>query len=148
MDVYDPNPGAYQSQAHRKTHSCCRNIYKQYYFDGEREELVEAQFIRPRNKWHPATQNGDWHFCGCPLEQEVFRDSIWDHCHISGKYRGIARNNCNLNYSRIDPDKVVIPVVLHNLKGYDAPHNTEDRRVWKKKSSASRRTWRSTYLFH
>ena len=39
-----------------------------------------------------------------------------DHCHYTGLYRGAAHNNCNLKY-RI-PD--YIPIVFHNLSGYDA----------------------------
>ena len=41
---------------------------------------------------------------------------IRDHCHYTGKYRGAAHSSCNLRY-RI-PD--YIPVVFHNLAGYDA----------------------------
>ena len=38
------------------------------------------------------------------------------HCHYTGLYQGAAHNNCNLKY-RI-PDH--IPIVFHNLSGYDA----------------------------
>ena len=41
---------------------------------------------------------------------------VRDHCHYTGKYRGAAHSSCNLCY-RI-PD--YIPVVFHNLAGYDA----------------------------
>ena len=44
---------------------------------------------------------------------------VRDHCHITGKYRGSAHNICNLKL-RIDPDKIKIPVIFHNLKGYDS----------------------------
>ena len=40
---------------------------------------------------------------------------VRDHCHYTGKYRGAAHSSCNLGY-RI-PD--YIPVVFHNLPGYD-----------------------------
>ena len=39
-----------------------------------------------------------------------------DHCYYTGFFRGAAHNNCNLKY-RI-PDH--IPIVFHNLNGYDA----------------------------
>ena len=40
---------------------------------------------------------------------------VRDHCHYTGKYRGAAHSSCNLRH-RI-PD--YIPVVFHNLAGYD-----------------------------
>ena len=43
-------------------------------------------------------------------------DKVRDHCHITGNYRGPAHNNCNLNYK----ERPFIPVIFHNLKGYDA----------------------------
>ena len=42
-----------------------------------------------------------------------------DHCHITGRYRGAAHNNCNVNL-RINPKTTPILVVFHNLRGYDA----------------------------
>ena len=45
-------------------------------------------------------------------------DRVRDHCHITGTYRGAAHSACNLNY-RITPKSWKLPVVIHNLKGYD-----------------------------
>ena len=45
-------------------------------------------------------------------------DKVRDHCHITGKCQGAAHNKCNLNY-RLNPKSRKLPVVLHNLKGYD-----------------------------
>ena len=44
---------------------------------------------------------------------------VLDHCHLTGKYRGAAHSICNLQLA-INPDTVKIPVILHNLKGYDS----------------------------
>ena len=41
---------------------------------------------------------------------------VHDHDHLTGEYRGPAHNAYNLNY-RIDPKKVKIPCIIHNLKG-------------------------------
>ena len=41
---------------------------------------------------------------------------VRDHCHYTGDYRGAVHNNCNLKYKI--PDH--IPIVFHNLSGYDA----------------------------
>ncbi len=52
------------------------------------------------------------HICGFELGADRDRD----HCHLTGKYRGAAHNDCNLNYSFTGR----IPVILHNLRGYDS----------------------------
>ena len=44
---------------------------------------------------------------------------VRDHCHITGKYRGSAHQECNLKL-RVNPDEIKIPVIFHNLKGYDS----------------------------
>ena len=41
---------------------------------------------------------------------------VRDHCHYTGRYRGPAHMKCNLQY-KIPP---YIPIVFHNLSGYDA----------------------------
>lgn len=46
------------------------------------------------------------------------KDSVKDHCHISGLYRGTAYNECNFEI-RLNAKTLAIPVVFHNLKGYD-----------------------------
>ena len=55
------------------------------------------------------------HICTKPL---AGGDRVRDHCHIAGIYRCAAHNACNLNY-RINPKSWKLPVVIHNLKGYD-----------------------------
>ena len=40
---------------------------------------------------------------------------VRDHCHYTGKYRGVAHNVCNLGYKVLKE----IPVVLHNGSTYD-----------------------------
>ena len=41
---------------------------------------------------------------------------VRDHCHYTGNYRGAAHRNCNLQYKIPS----YIPIVFHNLSGYDA----------------------------
>ena len=53
--------------------------------------------------------------CDLPLNG----DSVKDHCHITGKYHGAAHNACDLKLM-IHPKKTAIPVVFHNLRGYDS----------------------------
>ncbi|MFA8451418.1 MAG: endonuclease domain-containing protein, partial [Bacteroidales bacterium] len=68
-----------------------------------------------------AEEQDDCLCCGQPLLRQNFRDAVKDHCHITGKFRGAAHNACNLKL-RIKPKTDQIPVVFHNLKGYDAHH--------------------------
>ena len=44
---------------------------------------------------------------------------VRDHCHITGKYRGSAHQECNLKL-KINPEEIKIPVIFHNLRGYDS----------------------------
>ena len=48
--------------------------------------------------------------------EELGNDRVRDHYHYTGRYRGAAHNNCNLNYSK--PKSV--SVFFHNLTGYDS----------------------------
>ena len=41
---------------------------------------------------------------------------VRDHCHITGKYRGSAHQDCNLNFRLTDK----IQVIFHNLRSYDS----------------------------
>jgi hypothetical protein len=52
------------------------------------------------------------HICGF----ELGADRVRDHCHLTGKFRAAGHNDCNLNYSFTGR----IPVILHNLRGYDS----------------------------
>src|SRR6185369_7071584 len=53
--------------------------------------------------------------CNKPLEN----DKVWDHCHITGKFRVSAHSNCNLQL-KIEPWKIPIPIIFHNFRGYDS----------------------------
>ena len=43
---------------------------------------------------------------------------IPDYCQLKGNFKGSAHDIC-LKSTKIDPDKIKIPVVFHNLRGYD-----------------------------
>ena len=57
------------------------------------------------------------HICDKGYNEKDIR--VRDHCHITGEYRGSAHQECNL-LLRVDPDKIKIPVIFHNLRGYDS----------------------------
>ena len=76
----------------------------------------------PEKPMDPLT-NGQWkrykrvrecHICYKPFNSKD--PKVRDHCHYTGCYRGPTHRNCNLRH-RIPH---YIPVVFHNLSGYDA----------------------------
>ena len=52
------------------------------------------------------------HICN----EELGKDKVRDHCHLSGKFRGAAHEICSLKYKV----SKFFPVVLRNLSGYDS----------------------------
>ena len=57
------------------------------------------------------------HICDKKYTEKDIR--VRDHCHITGKYRGSAHQDCNLKL-KINPEESKIPVIFHNLRGYDS----------------------------
>ena len=54
------------------------------------------------------------HICRV-CKEELNTDKVRDHCHVTGKFRGAAHDECNVKL-RI-PKK--LPIIFHNLQGYD-----------------------------
>ena len=83
---------------------------------GIQKVLAKPQDMRmTRADWESHRTASSCHVCDKPLEG----DSVKDHCHITGKYRGAAHSACNLKL-RLSPKTTTIPVVFHNLRGYDS----------------------------
>ena len=70
------------------------------------EPLTRSQF----KEYKRATK---CHICFKPFREG--NRKVRDHCHYSGKYRGAKHSLCNLQYKIPS----YIPVVFHNLAGYD-----------------------------
>ena len=84
------------------------------------KKIVKQQFNKPlkmtkedEDKFKIADE---CHICNNKYTDEDIR--VRDHCHITGKYRGSAHQECNLKL-RVNPEEVKIPVIFHNLRGYD-----------------------------
>ncbi|XP_043471972.1 uncharacterized protein LOC122504790 [Leptopilina heterotoma] len=71
------------------------------------ETLSSQQWVAFRN-------DSTCHICKKKIEPGQVK--VRDHCHLTGKFRGPAHQECNINYH----ESQTIPVVFHNLSGYDA----------------------------
>ena len=50
-------------------------------------------------------------------KKEILSDKVRYHCHLTGKYRGLAHNTCNINVKQKDSN--FIPFAFHNFINYD-----------------------------
>ena len=51
----------------------------------------------------------------CEKRNDNDDEKVRDHCHVTGKFRGAAHWICNINLQLTEK----VPVIFHNLKGYD-----------------------------
>ena len=85
-----------------------------------REEVLEKMKedkdrIETEKDWEDFNNATNCFICGNKFE--AGEKKCWDHCHLTGQYRGCAHEDCNLRFSM---RYYKIPVFLHNLKNYDA----------------------------
>ena len=91
----------------------------------EKVEYCKAVVKKRFNKPLIMTEDDEQRFRtmdGCHICGEKYTDKdvcVRDHCHITGKFRGSAHQKCNLK-SRIKPEDIKVPVIFHNLRGYDS----------------------------
>ena len=67
-----------------------------------------------KKQWKKYKRSTKYHICYKPFT--LGDPKVRDHCHYAGLYRGPAHSLCNLRYKIPS----YIPVVFHNLYGYDA----------------------------
>ena len=109
MEVFDPDSGKYCGQSHRRCyHQAAKNRY------------ALREIRKPKDaidQWITINQETCL-FCADLLLVSNFKDSVRDHDHMTGKYRGAAHNECNFKL-KLNPKTMPIPVIFHNLKGYN-----------------------------
>ena len=112
-EIYSPNPVAYTASTDNEDvaqifvnmlEEDVKSIYKR--FSTPKEMIFGAKEME---EFDAATECWICH-------GELDLDRVRDHCHLTGVYRGAAHNKCNLQYRR----PKFIPVVFHNLSGYDS----------------------------
>ena len=85
------------------------------------KKIVKQQFNKPlrmiKEDEKKFKKADECHICSKKYTDKDIR--VRDHCHITGKYRGSAHQECNLQL-RVNPEKIKIPVIFHNLRGYDS----------------------------
>ena len=85
------------------------------------KRIIKKEFNKPLNMTKENEKEfqkaDECHICNKKYTNQDIR--VRDHCHITGKYRGSAHQECNLQL-RLNPDKIKIPVIFHNLRGYDS----------------------------
>ena len=86
-------------------HKYCRKIMNKHF----NKNLImtkkeENSFLESNNCW----------ICKKLIDNDD--EKIRDHCHVTGKLRGAAHWDCNINFQLTKK----IPVILYNLKGYDS----------------------------
>ena len=83
--------------------------------------VIKKQFNKPLKM----TENDEMCFKlidKCHICDKEYTDKdvrVRDYCHITGKFRGSAHQECNLKL-RVKPEDIKIPVIFHNLRGYDS----------------------------
>ena len=87
---------------------CCKTVIKKHFNKPFVMTEVDEQ--------HFKTMDG-CHICGEKYTDKDVR--VRDHCHITGKFRGSAHQECNLMSSGLILN-FKIPVIFHNLCGYDS----------------------------
>ena len=65
-----------------------------------------------KDHWKEYFKKSNCAICKGPLTGETVRD----HDHLTGKFRGAAHSQCNLQYQL----PKFLPVIFHNLSGYDS----------------------------
>ena len=57
--------------------------------------------------------NNNCRFC----EKEILSDRVRDHCHLTGKYRGVAHSTCNINVTQKQSNFILF--LFHIFSKYD-----------------------------
>ena len=88
-----------------KEHKYCRKIMNKHF----KKNLImieeeEHLFQKSNNCW----------ICIKLIDND--EEKVRDHCHITGKFRGAAHRNYNINFQLTQK----VPVIFYNLRGYDS----------------------------
>ena len=104
--VYRGRNAAYEfTKAILKEYKYCKNIMKKHF---------NKNLIMSEEEEHLFEQSNSCWICKKIINHDD--EKVRDHYHITSKFRGAAHQSCNLNFQLTKK----IPVIFHNLKGYDS----------------------------
>ena len=86
-------------------HKYCKKIMKEHF---------NKNLVMTEEEEHLFQESNSCWICKKLIDNDV--EKVRDHCHITSKFRGAAHWNCNINFELTKK----IPVIFHNLKGYDS----------------------------
>ena len=79
------------------------------------KEYFNKNWIMSEKEEHLFQKRNSFWICKKLIDNE--EEKVRYHCHITGKFRGAAHWNCNINLQLTKK----APVIFHNLRGYDSP---------------------------
>ena len=88
-----------------KEYKYCKNIMKKYF---------NKNLIMSKEEEHLFQQSSNCWICKKIINDD--NEKVRGHCHVTGKFRGAAHWDCNINFQLTKR----IFVILHNLKNYDS----------------------------
>ena len=88
-----------------KEYKYCRKIMKKHF---------NKNLVMTEEEEHLFQQSNNCWICKKLIDNDD--EKVRDHCHITGKFRGAAHWDCNINFQLTKK----VPVIFHSLKGYDS----------------------------
>ena len=104
--IYRGENAAYEFiKAILEEYKYCKKIMKEYF---------NKNLIMSEEEEHLFQKSNICWICKISINND--EKKVRDHCHVTGKFRGAAHQNCNVNFQLTKK----VPVIFHNLTGYDS----------------------------
>ena len=87
-----------------KEYNYCRKVMSKHF---------NKNLIMSEKEEHLFQQSNSFWICKKLIDND--EEKVRDHCHVTGKFRGAAHWDCNINFQLTKK----VPVIFHNLRGYD-----------------------------
>ena len=88
-----------------KEYQYCKKVMKKHF---------NKNLIMSEEEEHLFQQSNSCWICKKLIDND--EEKVRDHCHVTGKFRGAAHWDCNINFQLTKK----VPVIFHNLRGYDS----------------------------